>query len=138
MPDNGKTFFAFCRSAAEFDSSYEIFPTYAHLIAIAAAVGLEAKSFEHSPKLLSTQPNPIPLDTFRSQQLDTLLLAIAMAWLKSDEPIADESVFCETVQGLAAGGFEEMKRHYEELGNQRSAFPEFWEWFVLQKAELSE
>lgn len=135
MPKEGRIFFPFCARASEADKQFEIFPSYAHLITIAAAVGLESSGFDEKPELLDSQPLPIGFDTFRSLHLDGLLLALSISWRRSEDVAKDESLLCRTVEGLAAAGFSEMKELYLEAGNQREGFPSRWQEFVKEKAE---
>ena len=135
MPAEGQTFFPFCRNAPDFEKRFEIFPSYAHLIAIAAAVGLESAGFDEKPELLTSQPQPIAFEIFRNQHLDGLLLAYSIAWRKSEDVAKDDSLLFRTVEGLAAAGFREMKALYLEAGNQRGSFPDIWQEFVMEKAK---
>lgn len=117
MPESGRNFFQFVKGVPQEKDDLSYLPTYAHLIIHAAAYGCHLNDFDAAPKLLEVDPRPIPLDTFKSQQLMDYILVMGL--FKDEDPkvVDDDSRLSEIVQGFASAGFQQMLKLHEDCGS---------------------
>lgn len=93
-----------------------IFETGAHLVAFAAGVGFMHKERDKDFVAIEDRPQPIDLNTFKSQGLYETLQILAIAGTGSHQIVHDdkEKEFCELVEQYASAGFKHLKALHNE------------------------
>ena len=135
MPVHGEAFFEFVRGGGlgeRSDVSY--FPTYAHLLCTAAAFGLHKGEYDESPELKEKDPLPIPLETFKSQDLYNMFLILGIAHTDDPAIAKEEAALCRLVEGLASAGFRLMGEMYRDGGSKPNFWLKDWQDAVLEAA----
>lgn len=92
-----------------------IFPTYAHLMAFAAAYGALSGEFT-KPSGNLQNPNPIDLAIFERQGLINALRIIVLSHSGGVDNLEDENEIVKIVQGYTNGGFRILERVLEVNG----------------------
>jgi len=133
MPDNGAEFFCFVRGGIGENKDLVLFPTYAHLLCAAAALGSARGVYVDEPVLREKDPRPIELETFKTQELYDLILIMVIKYCGDVDVVRDVSKICANFVSLAAGGFDEMRAAYKECASEHY-WPEAWENLVLEYA----
>ncbi len=118
MPANAKLFYRFCAASEEPDRDLVMFPTWAHMLISAAAVGCHHQQQDNEPELLNTNPYPIPLETFSGGkvQLNDYLLMMAISTTLDPTIVDNEDRICRIIEGYASAGFRHMAALHEECG----------------------
>lgn len=120
MPVDGEDFFQFVKGVPGENLSQSFFPTYAHLLASAAAVGFYQEPPAGNIEYREKQPLPIAIDIFRNQDLYDVLLLLVTVNTKDPKSAKDPDHVCRTIETLSCAGFRAMQSLYDESG------PHFW------------
>jgi hypothetical protein len=116
MPVDGENFFQFVKGVPGENPELSYFPTYAHLIASAAAIGLNQDDPIDTVEFVQKQPNPIALDIFRNQGLFDILLLLSISRTKDTKVARNPELVSQIIEGLACAGFRAMHEMYDEGG----------------------
>lgn len=85
------------------------FPTYAHMMIFAAAVGFDLGEFDDDVEFLQS-PHPIPFDIFRNNDLYDQALVLTLARNPKLEALQDAALVAKTVEGYSSAGFRHMAK----------------------------
>jgi hypothetical protein len=116
MPVDGEDFFQFVKGVPGENPKLSYFPTYAHLIASAAAIGFHQDDPIDTIEFVQKQPNPIALDIFRNQGLFDILLLLSISKLKDTKVAKDPELVTQITERLACAGFRAMHDMYDNDG----------------------
>ncbi len=133
MPSNGEDFFSFVQRPGSGEQRLAYFPTYAHLLVSAAAVGASRDEFEEPQEFRDREPRPIPTETFNSQQLYEICLLLAIEHDGDPAVVKDEDKVARIIEGLAAAGFTALYPMLQESGEVY--WLDHWEGLVLEQLE---
>jgi len=131
MPVNGESFFPFVQGSPTENRTLTMFPTFAHLLTAAAGIGSALNRYLDSPSIKELDPRPIDASVFRHQQLIYPLMAFVILHAGDPIIIEQEAEFTRIAEGLAAGGFEEMNRRLDKVGNS-NYWPDEWEKIIKE------
>ena len=98
------------------------FPTNAHMVMFAAAVGFDAKRFNKKPEVFKCNPDPIEMGVFHSQGLFQMVQCLGIFKEKTHAVAIDEERLAEIIEGYASEGFEVMNKWYEATGQHTLLF----------------
>lgn len=119
MPVEGEDFLQFVKGAPGENPQFSYIPTFAHLLAAAAAAGAGQEPPIGDPEFLE-KPLPIAIDIFRNQKLYDILLILVLAKTGDPAVAADQNRVAQVVEELACAGFRSMQEIYAE------STPHFW------------
>ena len=88
------------------------FPSYAHLVMFAAALGYENDEFDDDVAFSKGAPYPIPVEIFKNAELYEYALVLTLARAGSHEALQDPEIVAKTIEGYSSAGF----RHLAQLG----------------------
>lgn len=111
VPKSAEPTLAFCRPWHNRQGS-TCFDSYAELVVFAAGLGF-SKVGNRRPEGVGdflTQPNPISVDVFKSQQLFAIMLLLAMAVTESSAVARDERKICGILEDYAEVGFLDLNK----------------------------
>lgn len=86
------------------------FPTYAHMIMFAAAVGFRHNEFDDDVEFCPQSPYPIPVETFKNRELYDFALLLTLARNPSVESLKDPDVVTKTIEGYSSAGFRHLAK----------------------------
>jgi hypothetical protein len=84
------------------------FPTYAHMIVFAAAVGFEHGEFDDDIEFCAQAPHPIPIETFKNLELYDFALVLTLARETTFDSLKDPEVVTKTLEGYSSAGFRHL------------------------------
>ena len=110
---------AYCRPWHERKGT-TCFDSYAEMVIFSAGLGF-SKAGRRRPKSavdFLSQPNPISVDVFKSQQLYPIMLLLALAVTKDNQIAKDEKRICAILEDFAEIGFRELKKVLDQSNPQ--------------------
>jgi len=96
------------------------FESYAEMVVFAAGLGFSkvGKRKPHCAGDFLSQPYPISVDVFKSQQLFPIMLLLALAITKNSQIARDEKKICGIFEDYAEVGFLELNKLLSESNPQ--------------------
>lgn len=111
IPKAAESILPFCRPWHE-RLSNTCFESYAEMVIFAAGLGFykSGKSKPQGKDSFLSQPYPISVDVFKSQQLYPIMLLLALAVTKNSQIARDEKQICGILEDYAEVGFLELNK----------------------------